>query len=59
MARLREAFRTALDSAGYAGLGRNVHVVAELESSLLRSRLTRREVELWLGAIAALTRRTG
>ncbi len=57
LVRLKEAFRTSLASAGFAGSGRNEHVVAELESSLLRSRLTRREVRLWLGVIAALARR--
>jgi tRNA/rRNA methyltransferase len=59
LARLREAFRASLTAAGFAGPDRNVNVVAELESSLVRARLTRREVELWLGAIAALTRRSG
>jgi tRNA/rRNA methyltransferase len=57
--RLKEALRDSLAAAGYAGPGRNAHVVAELESSLLRARLTKREVTLWLGALAALGRRVG
>jgi TrmH family RNA methyltransferase len=57
LARLRTAFRGALLAAGYAGRGRNALVVAELESSLLRARLTRRETTLWLGALSALGRR--
>lgn len=56
LARLKESLRAALAAAGYAGRGRNAHVVAELESSLLRSRPTAREVTLWLGALAALSR---
>jgi TrmH family RNA methyltransferase len=56
LARLRTSLRTSLASSGYAGRGRNAHVVAELESSLLRSGLTTREVTLWLGAFAALSR---
>ncbi len=56
LARLKDSIRSALAAAGYAGRGRNAHVVAELESSLLRSRLTSREVTLWLGALAALSR---
>ncbi|MFI5181544.1 MAG: RNA methyltransferase [Thermoanaerobaculia bacterium] len=53
---LKISLRSALAAAGYAGLGRNAHVVAELESSLLRAGLTAREVALWLGALAALGR---
>jgi TrmH family RNA methyltransferase len=53
---LKGSLRSALSAAGYAGRGRNAHVMAELESSLLRSRLTTREVTLWLGAFAALSR---
>lgn len=56
LARLRRTLRTSLSDAGYAGRGRNAHVVAELESSLLRCGLTTREVTLWLGAFAALSR---
>ena len=57
LARLKETFRQSLSAAGYAGAGRNRHVVAELGSSLLRARLTNREVTLWLGALAALSRK--
>ena len=57
LARLKAALRSTLASAGFAGPGRNRHVVAELESSLLRTRLTAREVTLWLGALAALGRK--
>jgi TrmH family RNA methyltransferase len=53
---LRDSLRASLAAAGYAGRGRNAQVVAELESSLLRSGLTAREVTLWLGAFAALSR---
>ncbi len=56
LSRLKEAFRASLSAAGYAGPGRNAGVVAELESSLLRAGLTKREVTLWLGALAALGR---
>ncbi len=56
LALLKETLRRSLAAAGYAGRGRNAHVVAELESSLLRSGLTTREVTLWLGAFAALSR---
>jgi TrmH family RNA methyltransferase len=59
LARLKETLRQSLGAAGYAGAGRNRIVVAELESSLLRARLTRREVTLWLGALAALSRKRG
>ncbi len=59
LSRLKEAFRASLAFAGYAGPGRNAGVVAELESSLLRTRLTKREVTLWLGVLAALARRGG
>ncbi len=57
LARLKESLRESLSAAGYAGRGRNAQVVAELEASLLRARLTRRETTLWLGALAALGRR--
>ncbi len=57
LARLKDALSATLGAAGYAGAGRNRYVVAELESSLLRARLTRREVTLWLGALAALSRK--
>ncbi len=53
---LKDSLRSALAAAGYAGAGRNAHVVAELESSLLRAGLTSREATLWLGALAALGR---
>lgn len=53
---LKISLRSALAAAGYAGHGRNASVVAELESSLLRTRPTGREVTLWLGALAALGR---
>jgi tRNA/rRNA methyltransferase len=56
LARLRRTLRSSLSAAGFAGRGRNAHVVAELESSLIRSGLTSREVTLWLGAFAALSR---
>lgn len=56
LSRLKEAFRASLSAAGYAGPGRNAGVVAELESSLLRAGLTKREVTLWLGVLAALGR---
>ena len=57
LSRLRASLRASLVAAGHAGAGRNARVVAELESSLLRARLTRRETTLWLGALAALSRR--
>jgi len=57
LSRLKAAFRACLASGGFAGPGRSAQVVAELESSLLRARLTRRETTLWLGALAALSRR--
>jgi len=57
LSRLKAAFRAGLASGGFAGPGRSAQVVAELESSLLRARLTRRETTLWLGALAALSRR--
>ena len=53
---LKTSLRSVLSAAGYAGRSRNANVVAELESSLLRSRPTCREVTLWLGALAALSR---
>lgn len=53
---LRASLRSVLSAAGYAGRGRNAGVLAELESSLLRARLTRREATLWLGALAALSK---
>lgn len=56
LSRLKDALRASLSAAGYAGRGRNAGVVAELESSLLRAGLTKREVTLWLGALAALGR---
>jgi tRNA/rRNA methyltransferase len=57
LSRLKAAFRASLASGGFSGPGRSAQVVAELESSLLRARLTRRETKLWLGALAALSRR--
>ncbi len=56
LSRLKGSLRVTLAAARYAGPGRNAGVVAELESSLLRARLTPREVTLWLGALAALGR---
>lgn len=56
LSRLRAVLRVSLAAGRYAGPGRNAHVVAELESSLLRAGLTKREVTLWLGALAALGR---
>jgi TrmH family RNA methyltransferase len=56
---LKDSLRAAVAAARYAGPGRNAGVVAELESSLLRARLTRREARLWLGALAALSRPPG
>jgi TrmH family RNA methyltransferase len=55
LALLKESLGASLAAARYAGRGRNAGVVAELESTLLRSRLTRREATLWLGALAALS----
>ncbi len=51
---LRISLRSVLAASGFAGRGRNAHVVAELESSLLRAGLSSREATLWLGALSAL-----
>jgi tRNA (cytidine32/uridine32-2'-O)-methyltransferase len=56
MRRLLTSFKEILSSAGYPGRGRSQEVLAEIESFLRRGRPTSREVTLFLGAFAALSR---
>lgn len=56
LARLRGALGRALEDAGFVHGAAGQRARAELESSLLRSHLTSREVSLWLGAVGALHR---
>ncbi len=53
ISRLLRSLRGALASAGYPGAPHADQILAELECSLKRARLTPREVSLWNGALAA------
>ena len=58
LTRLLTQFHALLANSGYPGKGRSDSVLAELDSLLRRSRPTRREVTVLLGAFAAVERKT-
>lgn len=56
LARVRAALVSTLEEAGFTRGPIRTRARAELETTLLRARLTSREASLWLGALAALAR---
>jgi len=58
LSRLLDQLHQLLASCGYPGKGRSDSVLAELDSFVRRGRPSHREVTLFLGALAAIERRT-